>query len=58
MTKTKFQAYLSVQASGVTNMFDVTKVIKYAKKFADIVLSREDCIDIMKNYGKYKVEFA
>lgn len=49
MTKEKFKAYLTVQFSGLTNMFDVKQVIM----FSDDVLNKADCLDIMKNYDKY-----
>ena len=54
MTKEKFEAYLEVQKSGATNMFDVKMVIELSGD----LLTREDCFDIMKNYGKYTKEFG
>lgn len=54
MTKEKFAEYLSVQKSGITNMFDVRKVIE----LSDGILDKEDCFDIMKNYDKYEKEFG
>ena len=54
MTKEKFQAYLLVQKSGVTNMWDVNQVIKLSAG----ILTEENCLDIMKNYTKYKEEFG
>ena len=57
MTKEKFQAYLIVQRSGITNMFAVNKVIQLAEEVADTELTKEDCFDIMKNYTKYKEEY-
>lgn len=53
MTKEKFISYLNVQNSGLTNMFDVRKVIE----LSDDELTKDDCLDIMKNYGKYEKEF-
>ena len=50
VTKEQFLAYEEVRQSGLTNMFD----IKYVMTLADEELSREDCLDIMKNYTKYK----
>lgn len=55
--KEMFQAFEVVRKSGITNMFDTDKVIMYAKKLAHTVMVREDIIDIMKNYSKYKKEF-
>ena len=54
MTKEKFNAYVRVQKSGLTNMFDVRNVIN----LAEVELTKEDCLDIMKNYEKYEKEFS
>ena len=54
MTKEKFNAYVRVQKSGLTNMFDVRNVIN----LAEVELTREDCLAIMKNYEKYEKEFS
>lgn len=43
-----FQAYLKVQNSGKTNMFDLRNVVKLSG------LSREKILEIMTNYRKYK----
>ncbi len=48
VTKEDFLAYREVQFSGVTNMFDVEVVSKLSG------LSRDQIIDIMKNYSVYK----
>ena len=50
ITKEQFLAYLAVRDSGATNMFDTTVVIKYAKKLAGVLLTREDCLEIMRNF--------
>jgi len=47
ITKRKFEAYEAVRVSGITNMFDTRVVSKYSD------LTREECVDIIKNYGKY-----
>lgn len=52
ITKEKFYAYVGVQKSGITNMWDVQTVMKYSG------LTKEECIDIMKNYGKYVKKFV
>ena len=57
VSREKFKSYLKVQKSGVTNMFDVPKVIKYARIFSNIVLSKKDCFYIMKNYKELKEEY-
>ena len=51
ITKEKVQKYENVRQSGITNMFDIHNVMNLSR------LSREDCLDIMKNYGKYMEEF-
>jgi hypothetical protein len=51
MTKEKFLRYLLVRNSGKTNMFDVRLV-------GDLTgLSKDDLIDIMKNYGSYEDKY-
>ncbi len=52
ITKDEFKAYLAVQLSGVTNMFD-TRIVS---KLAD--LSREKILFIMENYGRLKSRFS
>jgi len=42
--KEKFEAYVKVQKSGVTNMFDVRTVCELSG------LEREDAMDIMERY--------
>ena len=44
VTQDEFEAYVDVQTSGVTNMFNVSVVSDYSG------LSREKIIDIMTNY--------
>jgi len=38
-------------------MFAVNKVIELAEEMTEVVLAKEDCFDIMKNYSKYKKEY-
>lgn len=45
ITKEEFIAYEKVRQSGVTNMFNVELVSELSG------LSREQCFEIMKNYG-------
>lgn len=52
ITKQQFDAYVKVQMSGRTNMFDTRVVSAYSG------LSREQIIDIMKNYSEYKAKFS
>lgn len=49
VTKEQFIAYVEVQESGATNMFDINTVCAMAIE----PLTREDCLDIMKNYRTY-----
>ena len=56
VSKEKFEAYLKVQKSGITNMFNIANVIEAADKIFEVELTREDCIYIMKNYKKLKRE--
>ena len=51
ITKEDFQAYLKVQNSGKTNMFDLRNVVKLSG------LSREKILEIMTNYRKYKKDW-
>jgi len=48
ITKEKFQSYEDVRQSGKTNMFAVKTVMALSG------LTEEECLDIMKNYDKYK----
>lgn len=57
ITKEQFLAYLSVRDSGVTNMFDTTAVIKYAKRIAGVSLTRADCLEIMRNFMKLNYDY-
>ena len=57
ITKEKFSTYVKVQREGLTNMFDVSAVIGLSRKFTDEELTKEDCLDIMKNYEKYEKDF-
>jgi len=52
ITKEQFQSYEAVRESGVTNMFAVNVV-------SDISgLSKNECLEIMKNYRELKQKFA
>ena len=51
ITKEQFEAYVDVQMSGVTNMFDV-------KTVGDLSgLEKEQIITIMKSYGELKDKY-
>jgi hypothetical protein len=51
ITKEKFEAYVGVQESGVTNMFDVRTVSMLSG------LDREEIMAIMKNYSNLKEKY-
>jgi len=51
ISKEEFQRYEGVRQSGVTNMFAITTVMELAD------LSREQCLEIMKNYTTLKEQF-
>jgi hypothetical protein len=52
ITKDDFKAYLAVQRSGITNMFDVRMVNQLSG------LEKPQIFDIMTNYAKYEKEFG
>ena len=52
ITKEKFANYVAVQQSGVTNMWAVDLVSQLSG------LTKEEILDIMKNYGKYEESFV
>ncbi len=52
ITKEQFDSYVAVQESGVTNMFAVNVVSDLSG------LTKEECIEIMKNYGKLKEKYS
>lgn len=51
ITKEKFLRYEEVRKLGITNMFAVSNVTKYAK------LTQDEVLDIMKNYSSYRKQF-
>ena len=51
ITKEKFEAYVGVQESGVTNMFDVRTVGMLSG------LDREEIMAIMQNYNNLKEKY-
>lgn len=53
VSENKFLAYEEVRKSGKTNMFDISNVIGLSGG----ILSKEDCLEIMKNYSELKDEY-
>ena len=51
ITKEQFEAYVDVQESGVTNMFDVRTVSQLSG------LEKEQIMKIMTNYGELKDKY-
>ena len=51
ITQEQFEAYVDVQVSGVTNMFDVKTVGRLSG------LEKEEIMTIMKNYGELKDKY-
>ena len=51
ITQEQFEAYVDVQMSGVTNMFDVKTVGELSG------LEKEEIMTIMKNYGQLKEKY-
>jgi len=57
VSKEKFEAYVKVQKSGITNMFNIANVIEAADKIFEVELAKEDCIYIMENYKELEEAF-
>ena len=51
ITQEQFEAYVDVQESGVTNMFDVKTVGELSG------LEKEEIMTIMTNYGQLKEKY-
>jgi hypothetical protein len=58
VSKEKFEAYVTVQKSGATNMFAIPTVIELAEEFCNVDLTRDDCLYIMKNYKELKEMYS
>ena len=52
ITKDQFEAYVRVQKSGVTNMFDLNNVKSLTG------LNKEQCLEIMSNYGELEEKYS
>ena len=51
ITEEQFEAYVRVQKSGVTNMFDLNNVKALTG------LNKEQCLEIMSNYGELEEKY-
>lgn len=58
ITEDQFKAFLIVRDSGVTNMFDIPAVVKYAKKMAGVKLSKENCLEIIRDFMQLGYKFG
>lgn len=58
MTKAKFIAFEKVRESGLTNMFDINKVMLIALAKFNQELTKKDCFDILLKYDKYKIKYG
>ena len=56
-SKKQFEAYVSAQESGITNMWDRNTVIYYAAEWCDVELSKENIVYIFKHYAELKEEY-
>ena len=52
ITKDQFEAYVRVQKSGVTNMFDLRNVTSLTG------LDKEQCLEIMSNYSELVEKYS
>lgn len=57
VTKEQFRAFEGVRQSGLTNMFDVKQVISLAETMFNEKLTRDNCLEITKNYTELKQEY-
>ena len=54
----KFRAYVEVQNSGVTNMFDTQAVMALAYEYCEVVLLKDDITYIMRNYRELTEKYG
>lgn len=57
ITLEKFDAFIEVRDSGVTNMFDSTRVAMEAYDQCGVSLSRKDVIEIISNFDELAKRF-
>ena len=58
VSKEEFKAYVTVQKSGLTNMFNIENVKFAAEQICDTELTKEDCLYIMQNYSILKEKYG
>ena len=58
MNKEKFNTFVKIQKTGITNMRDIDFIVKLSKKHAIYTeLEEKDCFDIIKNYKKFTEKY-
>ena len=57
ITKEKFEAFVEVQRSGMTNMFDVKAVSDLCRIRSDEVISTDEVKEIMKQYDSLMEQY-
>ena len=57
ITEEKFEVYVKIQKSGITNMCHIPNVISAAEGICGVTLTKEDCLEIMRNYAELKEEW-
>jgi len=57
VSEKKFEAYLNVEKSGLTNMFDLNAVVFLCVEVYKIRLTWGDCLFIMKNYSQLRERY-
>lgn len=58
ISQDKFNAYIEVQYSGATNMFDLDEVLRINKLMSEIELTKRELHYIMRNYKKLKERYG
>jgi hypothetical protein len=58
ITKEQFEAFEIVRESGLTNMFAVRRVAELSEELTETELTKEDVVEIEKNYKDLKEKYA
>lgn len=51
--KEEFEKYEEIRKNGSTNMFNISKIVELSNN----ILTREKCLEIMKDYEKLELKF-
>ena len=57
ITKEKFEAIVKVRDSGLTNMFEISRVRQLANQLADVQLTRNEVQEMFRNWATYKEKY-